>query len=84
MQTGTVGSSVPGSGGENGSRTEKSYSSRNRCGLFLGPVLFVLFFLLPETFLGGEARRVAAVTVLMATWWICESIPLPATALIPL
>jgi di/tricarboxylate transporter len=26
----------------------------------------------------------AATTVLMATWWITEAIPLPATALLPL
>jgi sodium-dependent dicarboxylate transporter 2/3/5 len=31
-----------------------------------------------------EAQRVAAITLLMATWWISESIPIPATAMIPL
>ena len=31
-----------------------------------------------------QAQRVAAITILMGTWWICESIPIPATGLIPL
>jgi sodium-dependent dicarboxylate transporter 2/3/5 len=34
--------------------------------------------------LSGEERKVASVAVLMATWWICESLPLAATALVPL
>lgn len=52
--------------------------------MFLGPLLFLVLLFLPASFLGAEARRVAAVSVLMATWWICESIPLAATALVPL
>jgi sodium-dependent dicarboxylate transporter 2/3/5 len=60
------------------------YASRHRCGMILGPALFVLFLLLPEGILPKESKRVAAVTALMATWWICESIPLAATALVPL
>ena len=77
-------SPVPGSGMDRGKGIDKPYGPRHRCGLFLGPILFALFLLLPETFLDAGSRRVAAVTVLMATWWICESIPLAATALIPL
>jgi len=34
--------------------------------------------------LGAAAWRVAAVGVLMATWWVTEAIPIPATALLPL
>ncbi len=55
-----------------------------RIGLFLGPALFVflLFFELdPER---PEVTRMAAVAVLMATWWITDAIPLFATALLPL
>ncbi len=63
---------------------DKVYSPRHRCGLILGPVLFILVFLLSSSHLERDARCVAAVAVLMATWWICESIPLAATALIPL
>jgi sodium-dependent dicarboxylate transporter 2/3/5 len=63
---------------------DKPYGPRHRCGLLLGPILFILVLALPGIPLDGGARRVAAVAVLMATWWICESIPLAATALIPL
>ncbi|WP_293955163.1 SLC13 family permease, partial [uncultured Corynebacterium sp.] len=39
----------------------------------------------PEAEYSREAMRItAATTVLMATWWMTEAIPLPATALIPL
>ena len=34
--------------------------------------------------LGAPAWRVAAVGILMATWWVTEAIPIPATALLPL
>jgi sodium-dependent dicarboxylate transporter 2/3/5 len=61
-----------------------SLGRRHATGLILGPVLFVAFLLAPESFLPGASRRVAATTALMATWWICESVPLAVTALIPL
>ncbi len=58
---------------------------RNRVGLWLGPLAFlaILFFtdLDPNNPL---ITRMAAVTAWMAIWWICESIPLAATALMPL
>jgi sodium-dependent dicarboxylate transporter 2/3/5 len=60
------------------------YGARHRCGIVLGPALLVCFLLLPDSVLQAEARRAAGVAALMATWWICESIPLAATALIPL
>ncbi len=63
---------------------DKPYGPRHRFGLFLGPILFVAVLVTLEGCLGREACRVAAVAVLMATWWICESIPLAATSLIPL
>jgi sodium-dependent dicarboxylate transporter 2/3/5 len=34
--------------------------------------------------LGEPAWRVAGVGLLMATWWVTEAIPIPATALLPL
>ena len=56
-----------------------------RIGLILGPVLFALVLVLPAP--GGlspEGMRTAAVAVLMATWWMTEAIPIPATAMLPL
>lgn len=42
-----------------------------------------VFFLLPET-LAFNARLVAGIAMLMATWWMTEAIPIPATSLLPL
>jgi len=55
-----------------------------RAGLYLGPLLFILILLLPVP--GGmepEAWKTTAVALLMATWWVSEAIPIPATALLP-
>ncbi|MDT8447482.1 MAG: DASS family sodium-coupled anion symporter [bacterium] len=63
----------------------EAYSRRQLIGLFAGPVVFVLLLLLPVP--GGlkpEAYRVMVVAVLMATWWVTEAIPIPATALLPI
>lgn len=58
---------------------------RGRIGLVLGLVLFPLLLLLPAPEgMSDAAWRTAAVGLLMATWWITEAIPIPATALLPL
>lgn len=55
-------------------------------GLALGPVLAVLVYLLlgQTSGLSEEARRLAGITVLMASWWVTEALPLSATALLPI
>jgi solute carrier family 13 (sodium-dependent dicarboxylate transporter), member 2/3/5 len=58
---------------------------RARIGLILGPALFVLILFVPSPEgLPDLAWRTAAVTALMAIWWISEPIPIAATALLPL
>lgn len=58
---------------------------RQRIGLFLGPALFLLIIFLPAAHdMTIQAKMAAAVAVLMATWWITEALPIPATALVPL
>jgi sodium-dependent dicarboxylate transporter 2/3/5 len=60
-------------------------SLRGRVGLLLGPLLFALALAAPAPLGVPEpAWRVAAVTLLMATWWVTEAVPLAATALLPL
>lgn len=56
-----------------------------RVGRWLGPVLGGLVLLLPAgDALPPAALRLAALTILMATWWMTEAVPVAATALVPL
>ena len=59
-------------------------STSQRIGLLLGPILFFVTLFLDLDPSGPEVTRMAAVAVLMATWWITDAIPLSATALLPL
>ena len=60
-----------------------SVSFRQKFGLFLGPVLFVIVLVLPSpSGMPSEAHRTAAVAVLMAALWLTEAISISATALI--
>jgi sodium-dependent dicarboxylate transporter 2/3/5 len=53
--------------------------------LFSGPALFLLLVVLPApSGMSTEAWHTAAVALWMATWWIGEAVPIPATALLPL
>jgi sodium-dependent dicarboxylate transporter 2/3/5 len=56
------------------------------CGRFAGPALAGFVYCLPSsmTDMPPAAQATAAVAILMATWWMTEAMPLPATALIPL
>jgi len=49
-----------------------------------GFFLFVFFLFLPLKGIGRDAKIVLSTAVLMATWWITEAIPIPATSLLPL
>lgn len=61
-----------------------SYRPISRIGFVLGPILFILMLLLPlPEGMKPEAQHVAAITLLMAVWWITEAVPIPATALLP-
>ncbi|WP_436854366.1 SLC13 family permease [Staphylococcus caeli] len=58
---------------------------KQKIGLILGPLLFVIIYFIPAiTGLEDAPRAVLAVTLFVATWWITEAIPIPATSLIPL
>ncbi|MCY4674007.1 MAG: SLC13 family permease [Bacteroidetes bacterium] len=65
--------------------TTPPYGLRQRVGLFLGPLwLLAVLVLPPPSGLELEAWYTAGAALLMATWWIAESIPIPATSLLPL
>ncbi|MFQ5810345.1 MAG: SLC13 family permease [Armatimonadota bacterium] len=61
------------------------YGLRQRIGLVLGVVLFVGTLVMPTPAgMSLEAKRAAAVGLLMAAWWISQALPIPAVALLPL
>jgi sodium-dependent dicarboxylate transporter 2/3/5 len=65
--------------------TLSEYGLRQKFGLFSGAGLFALMLVLPPLpGLSEAAWMTAAVTVLMAVWWVSEAIPIPATALLPI
>ena len=54
-------------------------------GLLLGPALFAVFYFIPAiTGLDDAPRAVLAVTLWVASWWITEALPIPATSLMPI
>jgi len=58
---------------------------RRRLGLLLGPLLCCLLLAIPlPADMPSSGMKVAAVTVLMAVFWIMEAIPMAATALLPI
>ncbi len=69
----------------NSSGPGPAYGKRKGIGLILGPFLFIatLLFFKPEG-LSSEGLAVLASTLWIATWWITEAIPIPATSLLPL
>ncbi|MFY0744238.1 DASS family sodium-coupled anion symporter [Solibacillus silvestris] len=85
VSKGVSGKSGNENSGNGGGYTPRSYTTAQMIGLFLGPLLFVLtlLFFQPEG-LSTEARGVLASTIWIATWWITEAIPIPATSLLPL
>ncbi len=59
--------------------------ARQQMGLIGGIVAFATLCVLPSPAgLGEMGMRAAAVTVLMAIWWMTEAIPISATALVPI
>lgn len=64
---------------------QRGLRSRQRLGLLLGPLLFCLLLIIPPPVdMPSSGMKVAAVTALMAVFWIMEAIPMAATALIPI
>ena len=53
--------------------------------ILLGPLGFVVIYMLPEAKgMTHEAHTVLAATFWIASWWITEAIPIPATSLLPI
>ncbi len=59
--------------------------SRQRIGLLVGVTLAIGLQLVPTPEgLSREGWVVASVTLLMASWWVTEAIPIPVTAMLPM
>jgi solute carrier family 13 (sodium-dependent dicarboxylate transporter), member 2/3/5 len=54
---------------------------RNRAGFFLAPLAFLAIYFAPLG-LKPEAHSLAAVIAVVIIFWICESLPMPVTALL--
>ncbi len=61
---------------------EKFDRRRRTTGWFLGPILGLLVFFTPIAGLKPEGHILAAIMTFVATWWICEPVPIPVTSLI--
>ena len=61
------------------------FGRRQVAGWIIGPALLLLTFAVPAPEgLSELGWRTAGVAALMAAWWICEPIPIPATSLLPM
>ncbi len=62
-----------------------SLNKRQITGLIGGPLLFIVVLLLPlPEGMSPEALRVAAVALLMACFWMAETLPIPVTGMLPI
>lgn len=72
-------------GGNPEDENKKSYNRMQLIGLILGPLLFILTILFLDTEgLDSSGIFVVASALWIATWWVTEAIPIPATSLLPL
>jgi sodium-dependent dicarboxylate transporter 2/3/5 len=62
----------------------KRFWRRQNLGLFFGPLLFGGIVLLAPFDIPRPANAALACTLWIATWWVSEAIPIPATSLLPI
>ncbi|HEY5688823.1 MAG TPA: DASS family sodium-coupled anion symporter [Yeosuana sp.] len=60
------------------------YPLSKKIGLFLGPLLFIVFQFLPFEIISEKADTVIATAFWMVIWWITEAVSISVTALLPL
>jgi len=54
---------------------------RNKIGLYIGPLAFLVFYFLPYSSVTYQAHTLSAILLWVIVWWITEPVPLPVTAL---
>jgi sodium-dependent dicarboxylate transporter 2/3/5 len=55
---------------------------RNTVGLFLGPAVALIIYLIPLPTISPKAHVLAAILGWICTWWVTEPIPIPISALV--
>jgi sodium-dependent dicarboxylate transporter 2/3/5 len=55
---------------------------RNTVGLFLGPAVALVIYLIPMPGISPKAHVLAAILGWIGTWWVTEPIPIPISALV--
>lgn len=55
---------------------------RNTIGLFLGPLIGLIIYLIPMPALTPKAHILATILAWIVVWWITEPVPIPITALL--
>jgi sodium-dependent dicarboxylate transporter 2/3/5 len=61
---------------------EKFERWRNTIGLFLGPIVAIIVYMIDMPQLSHKAHVLAAILSMTVVWWICEPIPLAMSALV--
>ncbi len=70
--------------GGKGNGGKRPYTAAQLTGLILGPLLFLIIYLFGSfEGLSSEGQAILASTAWIATWWVTEAIPIPATSLLP-
>jgi sodium-dependent dicarboxylate transporter 2/3/5 len=65
--------------------SESRFPWPKKIGFPLGIIIFIAVLLAPvPAGLSAEAKRAGAVVILMAVWWLTETLPMAVTALVPL
>lgn len=61
---------------------ERFETMRRTVGLFLGPVIAIILYLVPMPAISPQAHVLAAILGLVFTYWVTEPIPIPVTAVL--
>ena len=78
-----MGGSLPQEPHEVHSEAEERFDRQRRTvGLFLGPVVGFLLWLMPPSALSPEAQGLAWILAIVVIYWVTEAIPIPVTALL--
>ncbi|MEJ5300956.1 MAG: DASS family sodium-coupled anion symporter [Thermodesulforhabdaceae bacterium] len=62
-------------------KEERLENFRKSIGLFLGPLVAIIVYLIPMPSLSPKAHILASIVSWVAVWWVTEPIPIPVSAI---